>query len=83
MNVTFNQLYREFKKCLTFSMTKDQFLLWLMRRQVDNPARWYVFKFDEGGHKYPNGWPKIRCYLHTEVLLKYFRWYTKRLERKR
>lgn len=74
MNVTVNQLYREMKKQDSFSMTKDQFLLYLMRKVVDREyGRWQTFRFNRSDH----------YYLHIDTLLKYFRWYTKRLERKR
>ena len=76
MNVTFNKLYREFKKRPNFDMTKDQFLLWLMRKVVDGRyGRWQVFLF--AGHPYK------RCFLHVDKLLQYFRQYTTMLEKKR
>ena len=74
MNVTFNRFYREYKKSPTFDMTKDQFLLLMIRKVVDgNYGRWQVLRF----------YPGVRCYLHIDTLLAYFRQYTTRLERKK
>ena len=81
MNVTFAQLYREFKKCPTFSMTKDQFLLWLMRKVVDGThGRWQSFTFDTAGTP-PSRYK--RCYLHVDTLMQYYRQYTTNLEKKK
>ena len=74
MNVTFTQLYKEFKKSPTFDMTKDQFLLLMMRKVVDgNYGRWQSFRFI----------PRGRRYLHVDALLAHFRQYTTRLEKKK
>ena len=81
MNVTFNKLYREYKKSPTFDMTKDQLLLWLMRKVVDGRyGRWQAFTFDTAGAP-PSRWK--RCYLHVDTLLQYFRQYTTKLGKKR
>jgi len=81
MNVTINQLYHEFKKRDSFSMTKDQFLLWLMRSYVDRKCgRWLVFQWEE---IYRHGIHRNRFCLPTEKLLAHFRQYTTRLEKKK
>ena len=76
MNVTLTQLYREFKKSPTFDMTKDQFLLFMMRKVVyGSYGRWQVFLFPAKPYK--------RCFLHIDALLAHFRQYTTRLEKKK
>ena len=81
MNVTFAQLYREFKKREGFAMTKDQFLLLLMRSYVDRKCgRGMTFRWDE---IYRQGIHRNRFYLPTEKLLAFFRQYTTNLEKKK